>query len=79
MCSNHSRCTKGLPYLAALLISEYIVLWIQNKQVPRFNDSITSLSIGLLHECSKYVTYANEFLTDYLLSNMGKTGFLCED
>ena len=33
---------------------EYIIILLQGKVVPRFSNTITSLSVGLLQECAKY-------------------------
>jgi hypothetical protein len=44
---------QSIPYFGALIIVEYIILWVQGKPRPRVNDTITSLSLGLIQECAK--------------------------
>ena len=46
---------KGIPYLGVLVLIEYIVLLLQGKPRPRINDTVTSLSLGLLQECARLV------------------------
>jgi hypothetical protein len=41
-------------YFGTLIFLEYVVLVVQGKPTPRFNDTLTSISVGLFQECFRY-------------------------
>ncbi|XP_030759328.1 alkylglycerol monooxygenase-like [Sitophilus oryzae] len=48
------------PYFLLFMIVENILLWIEKKPLVRLNDSITSLSHGLIKECGRLLFRSSE-------------------
>lgn len=58
------------PYFLLFMIVENIILWVERKPTVRLNDSITSLSHGLIQECGRLLFRSSEsYLYFYIYHN----------
>ncbi|XP_060525578.1 alkylglycerol monooxygenase-like isoform X2 [Cylas formicarius] len=51
---------QAWPYFLLFMIVENVILWVERKPTARLNDTVTSLSHGLIQECGRLLFRGSE-------------------